>query len=225
MIAARKGQEAALAASAPPSRTPERQALADAIAARDHVAILIEERRAVAREIEESRLPLYERERELERQLLSLPADEGDRLHALLNRQDPDRLAERAACKREIAEVKEQEKASWDRQRRAEADIRLLEEDHASRVRDIERAAGAVIRSDPAVPAVMAEYESVAKRAAILRRACGSALNRSPPNGGYLPQSLLAGKTFVPEAPCPWEQATAHLLNDPDAVLPMPEDV
>lgn len=225
MVAAQKGQGAALAASAPPARSPERQALADAILARDHVAVVLAERRALVQQIEDSRSPLYTREREIEEQVQRLPKDERDRLMALLVRDDPDRSSEREACERELAEVREQLKAAWSQQHRAQADVQLLEEDYAARLHDIERAAGAVVRVDPAVSAVMAEYEAVAKRAAILRRACGSALNRSPPGGGYLPQSLLAGKTFQAEGLCPWEQAATRLLNDPDAVLPMPADV
>ncbi len=224
MVVQRKGQGAALAVSAPPPRTPERQALADAIAARDHVAAVIAERRAMLGEMDEGRSPLYDREREIEQAKLSLPVGEGDRLGSLLAREDPDQLVTREKLEREAAQIREQITASWDRSRRAEADVRLLEEDHAARVRDIERAAGAVIRSDPAVAAVMAEFEAVAKRAAILRRACGTALNHAPPGGGYLPAILLAERLSSQKALAPGARHGATAQR-PDAVLPMPEDV
>lgn len=226
MTALKKGQGAALAVVPEPlARTPERAALAKAIEDRDYVAVLVAERKALAQQIEEARYPLYREEEALEERRKRLPKDDRDRLAALLARDDPDAGDERKQVEAALADVKQKQSESWEAQRRAEADIRLLEEDHAARVRDVANAADCVIRADPCVPVVMAEFEMVAKRAAILRRACGSALNRTPPGGGYLPQALLAGKVFPPDEPCAWEQAATRLLNDPDAILPMPEDV
>lgn len=209
----------------PVARTPERQALAKAIEARDYVTVLIAERKALAQQIEDARYPLYRSEEALEERRKHLPKDDRDRLAALLSRTDLVATEDREKIEAELAEVKKRQTENLDAQRRADADVRLLEEDHDARKRDVQAAVEAVVRGDPCIPAVMAEFETMAKRVAILRRACGGVLSPSPPGGGYLPQHLLAGKTFTPEGPCLWEAAKNRLFYDPDAVLPMPEDV
>ncbi len=59
----------------------------------------------------------------------------------------------------------------------------------------------------------------------MLDRAIGGALNVWLPGGG----TSMAGHSVVrgqdPLPPCPWQAARDRLASDPDACLPLPEDV
>lgn len=209
----------------PPTRTPERQALAEAIERRDYVATLVRERQAFAEQVGRSSYPLYDRLRELEERERDLPMNERDRLDMLLSRRDPDMRSEREKIAEERIDVQKKIEEIRSQSQRADADVRLLEEDHRSRIREVHECVTNVVVSDPALPAVVAETERLLKRVAILRRACGSALNERRIGQPEPRHARFASLIVQAEGPCPWDAVKARLVDDPDAVCPMPEDV
>lgn len=225
MNALKPGQGAAKAAPEP-TRTPERQALAQAIANREYVAGLVEAKRASAANFQDRCSPIYTQQAELERQLTSAPTTEQHRLDALLRGEDPQAGVDRDAIKAQIADLKAQVDGFWELQRQAEADALLLESDLQMREMEVRECVRKVVRADPAQAAVTVELLQLNARRALLSRAADQALNEYAPGDPERHNSSLGIRLVpAPHTPCPWAEAKARLLTDPDAVLPMPADV
>lgn len=221
----KQGQGAATAAPEP-TRTPERQALAQAIVNREHVADLVKAKRDFARGFEDRRDPLYTQKAELEARLRSAPSSGDHRLQALLRGEDPEAGVDQDAIKAQIADVEAQLQGFRELQRQAEADADLLQADLDVRERDVRDCVRRVVRADPAQAAVTAELLALNARRALLSRAADQALNEYPPGDPERGNANLGMRVVSwPSSPCPWAEAKARLLTDPDAVLPLPADV
>jgi chromosome segregation ATPase len=204
-----------------PARTPERQRLADAIVERDRRAALVEAKRAEIKEVEERRWSIWSRRDELEGTVRRLEAghnNEAARRDALLRGECLDSQEDVEAVRTQLAEVN----AELVQSQKAEAellnDIQLLETPCLMARLEVEEAIRGVMDADPVRAALIDELLRLQPRVTMLRRAANAAFGLSDPGAGYSPSSTNA-------APCPWEAAKARLASDPDARLPMPDEV
>lgn len=203
-----------------PARTPERQRLADAIAERDRREALVAAKRAEIKAADEARYPLYTRQEGLEEEIRNLGGNrsESARRDALLRGEsftESNRLAEASA---ELAAVNDELAASKAAVAELETDLQLLSMPCEMSRMDVGEAIKAVLGADPTREAVIAEVLELQRRVTMLRRAVNATYGLWDPGAGYSPSSVHA-------APCPWQTARDRLATDPDARLPMPEDV
>ncbi|MGC5779836.1 hypothetical protein [Methylobacterium sp. NFXW15] len=211
-----------------PARTPERQKLADAILERDRRAALVQAKSAEKAAMMEQYQPLWSRRFALEDDLKyrrSTPPSDTARLDALLSGETPPEAtpleamqAELETVNAEVARLREQEGV-------IDSDLRLLESAHSMAADTVREAAGAVIVAEPATAAAVAEYAKLKTRLRMLDRAIGGALTVWLPGKAQTmaEHHTVAGLPTLP--PCPWQAVRDRLASDPDARLPMPEDV
>ncbi|MGH1571387.1 hypothetical protein ACRAWG_12660 [Methylobacterium sp. P31] len=187
---------------------------------RDRRAALVEAKRAEIKELEERRWSIWSRRDELEDTVRRLGAghSEAARRDALMRGERLENRDDAEVARAELAEVN----AELVRSQKAEAellnDIQLLETPCFIARMEVEEAITAVMQADPVRAALIDELLRLQPRVTMLRRAANAAFGLSDPGAGYSPSSTNA-------APCPWEAAKARLASDPDARLPMPEDV
>ncbi|MCJ2023666.1 hypothetical protein [Methylobacterium sp. J-067] len=211
-----------------PARTPERQRLADAILERDRRAALVQARSAEKAALMEQYQPLWSRRYALEDDLkLShhRRTNDVERLHALLNGEEPPTADPVEAMQAELAKVNAEVERLREQEAIIDTDLRLLESAHSMAADTVREAAGAVIVAEPAASAAVAEYAKLTTRVRMLDRAIEGALNVRFPGGGtsMAEHHVVRGLPTLP--PCPWQAARDRLGSDPDALLPMPEDV
>jgi hypothetical protein len=211
-----------------PARTPERQKLADAILERDRRAALVQAKGAEKADLTRQYQPLWSRRSTLEDDLQGRRhglKNQTARLDALLNGEVPPEADPIEAMEAELAAVN----AEIERLRESEvvidSDIRLLESAHSMAADTVRNAAGAVIVAEPATAAVVAEYAMLETRLRMLDRAIDGALTVWLPGQAATMADHHVGRGSGPLPPCPWQAARDRLASDPDAHLPMPEDV
>lgn len=202
------------------ARTPERQRLADAIAERDRRLALVAAKRAEIEAADKARWPLYTRQSELEDEIRDLGGlrSEAVRRDALLRGESfagSDRVAEARA---ELAAVNDKITASKMAGAELETDLQLLNTPCQISSMDVDDAIKAVLNADPTRAAIIAELLRLQHQVTMLRRAANATYGLWDPGAGYSPSSTTA-------TPCPWEAVRGRLASDPDARLPMPEDV
>ncbi|GJD36598.1 hypothetical protein [Methylobacterium aerolatum] len=212
----------------PPARTPERQKLADAILERDRRAALVQAKSAEKAAHMDKYQPLWSRRFALEDDLKHqrrAPTSYTERLDALLSGEQPPEATPVEAMEAELEKVNAEVARLREQERVIESDLRLLESAHSMAVGWVENAAGAVIIAEPATAAVVAEYAKLKTRLRMLDRAIDGALTVSFLSGGnsMIDHHVVRGLPTLP--PCPWQAARDRLASDPDARLPMPEDV
>ncbi|MEE7489430.1 hypothetical protein [Methylobacterium oryzae] len=225
-MSALKQRQGAVEAAPEPTRTPERQALADAIAAKNYVAELIQRKRDALRTVDAARDPHWDERTRLEAMLPSAPSSERHRLDALLRGEEPEEGVDKDAIKKQLADNQARIDALYAQSKAVQSDIDLLEGDLQMREVAVRECIRKVVRADPAQAAVSAELVALNARRAFLGRAAENALNEYEPGA---PDRFNVGlhRQIVPtpQMPCPWAEAKARLLTDPDAALPMPADV
>lgn len=211
-----------------PARTPERQKLADAILERDRRAALVQAKSAEKTDLTRQYEPLWSRRSTLEDALQGKrhgPKNETARLDALLAGEVPPEADPVEAMQAELAEVNAAIRRLRESEVVIDSDIRLLESAHSMAADTVRNAAGAVIVAEPATAAVVTEYAMLKTRLRMLDRAIDGALTVLFPGGGssMIDHHVARGLPALP--PCPWQAARDRLASDPDARLPMPEDV
>jgi chromosome segregation ATPase len=210
-----------------PARSPERQRLADAILERDRRAKLVEAKRAEITAEQERRYALWTQQSEAQERLRGVAGQwsEIERREALLRGETPPAQDTADVFRAELAKVE----AELEQSKQAEAvlagDAHLLESAHSMSAYEVQEAVGAVILSEAAPAAVVAEYNRLTEQVRMLDRAIQGALNVSFVGGGSSMAShhVVRGLPALP--PCPWQAARDRLASDPDARLPMPEDI
>lgn len=215
-------------ASVPPSRTPERQRLADAIAERDRRLGLLAAKRAEMEAAEHRKYPLWTRRTELETALQDALGfgGENERVNALLRGETLRRNDEASHIRAELAQIEDALQAIRNEVTALEGDVKLLESTVHYAKLEVSAARDAVIRTDPVVPLVVAEFKAAKARAAALARAIEGTLNvLDPVTGPSLRFVMSEPMVRVVPPPCPWHEAKERLLSDPDAVLPMPDQI
>ena len=211
----------------PPARTPERQKLADAILERDRRAALVQVKGAEKAAHMNLYQPLWSRRFALEDDLKHRRAPPSDtaRLDALLSGETPPEAAPLEAMQAELEKVNAEVGRLREQERVIDSDLRLLESAHSMAADTVREAAGAVIVAEPATAAAVAEYAKLKTQLRMLDRAIDGALTVRFPSGGnsMVDHHVVRGLPTLP--PCPWQSARDRLSSDPDARLPMPEDV
>lgn len=204
----------------PPARSPARQRLADAILERDRRAALVEAKRAEVKVLEERRWSIWSRRDTLEGDLRRAEGgmSEVARREALLRGEVVGDQGMAETVRAELADVN----AELVQSRKAEAalldDIQLLDTPCMMARMDVDEAIAVVLHADPARAALLDELQRLQPRVTMLRRAANATFGLSDPGNGYSPGSTNA-------LPCSWQAARDRLASDPDARLPMPEDV
>ncbi|MDF2600347.1 MAG: hypothetical protein K0Q54_3170 [Methylobacterium brachiatum] len=211
-----------------PARSPERQRLADVILERDRRLALVESKRADKDSMMEQYQPLWSRRFALEDDLKGTHhrrTNETERLQALLSGETPPEVDPVEAMQAELAKVNAEVQRLRDQEATLDTDLLLLEGAHRMSVETVKEAVGAVIVSEAAPAAVVAEYHRLKERVRMLGRAIDGALDVRFANGGssMMSHHVVRGLPDLP--PCPWQAARDRLASDPDARLPMPEDV
>lgn len=204
----------------PPARTPERQRLADAITERDRRLALVAAKRAEIKATDEARYPLYSRQSDLEEEIRNLGglASQNDRRDALLRGESFAGTGRAAEARAELAAVNDEITASKKVSAELQTDLQLLETPCMLSQMAVDDAIKAVLNADPTRAAVIAELLDLQHRVTMLRRAANATYGLWDPGAGYSPSSSTA-------LPCPWQVVRDRLASDPDARLPMPEDV
>ncbi|MGN8092266.1 hypothetical protein [Methylobacterium sp. 22177] len=204
----------------PPARTPERQRLADAITERDRRLALVAAKRAEIEAADKARWPLYGRQEDLEEELRNLGglASQNDRRDALLRGESFAGTGRAAEARAELAAVNDEIAASKKAAAELETDLQLLETPCALSQMAVDDAIKAVLEADPTRAAIIEELLRLQPRVTMLRRAANATFGLWDPGAGYSPSSSTA-------LPCPWQAARDRLASDPDARLPMPDDV
>lgn len=204
----------------PPARTPERQRLADAIAERDRRDALVEARRAEIKAIEERRWSIWSRRDELEETVRRLETghSEAERRDALLRGETlaPDQDID--AVRAQLAAVNDELTGSKKNEAELLNDIQLLNMPRDLARSDVDSAIEAVLLADPVRAALIEELQRLEPRVTRLRQAVGNTFGLWSVVDEYKPGAVLA-------APCPWQAVRNRLASDPDARLPMPNDV
>lgn len=212
----------------PPARTPERQRLADAILERDRRAALVQAKSAEKGALMEKYAPLWSRRYTLEDDLKVRrhgTTSETGRLHALLSGEAPAGADPVSAMQAELQKVNAEVGRLREQEAAIETDLLLLEGAHRMAVEAVKDAVAAVIVAEPATAVVIAEHDRLTQRLRMLDRAIGQALDVWLPGGGKAMAGHHVVKGQAPLPPCPWHAARDRLASDPDALLPMPEDV
>ena len=212
-----------------PARTPERQRLADAILERDRRAALVEAKRAEKAGLMEQYRPLWSSRFALEDDLKGVHhrrVSETERLQALLNGEAPPKVDPVEAMEAELAKVNVEVERLREQEAILDTDLLLLEGAHRMSVETVKDAVGAVIVSEAASAAAVSEYNRLRERVMMLDRAIQGALDVRGWSG---PSSMAAHHVVRNQTPalppCPWQTARDRLASDPDARLPMPDDV
>lgn len=210
-----------------PARTPERQRLADAILERDRRAALVQARSAEKAAHMDKYQPLWSRRFALEDDLKYRRAPPSDtaRLDALLSGETPPEVSPLEVMQAELEKVNAEVAHLREGEAIIDSDLRLLESAHSMAADTVREAAGAVIVAEPATAAAVAEYAKLKTRLRMLDRAIDGALNVWLPGGGQSMEQHHVVRGLPPLPPCPWQAARDRLASDPDATLPMPEDV
>ena len=221
-----EGQGAPAVAPEPPARSPERQALADAIAERARVASLVEARQALGAAFSERRRPWFAEQEEIEAQLERASGLDSDRLSALLRGEEPGANTDKKTLERRHAELEGLINKSRDEERLHKADTELLQNNLGWCVAMVEQRIVDVIQADASIPAVVSEINKLQRRVGILLSAIEGPLSKY--HAGQRSPNLGRGIQCMPMAPSdptPWDLAFRSLHNDADAVLPMPDAV
>ena len=210
------------------TRSPERQQLADAILERDRRAALVEAKRAEKADLNEQYLPLWSRRYTLEDDLKLTrhrQVNETERLQALLNGENPPAVTPVEAMQAELAKVNAEVERLREQEAILDTDLLLLEGACRMSVETVKEAVGAVIVSESAPAAVVAEYHRLSEQVRMLDRAIREALDVRSWTGpsSMASHHVVRGSPALPS--CPWQAARDRLASDPDARLPMPEDV
>lgn len=211
-----------------PARSSERQQLADAILERDRRAALIQSKRAEITAAEEERYALYDRQREAEElagRFVGMRR-QMDRRDALLRGETPPAEDEADKARAALAAVNDALAQSHEAERVLKTDLAVLETAHEQSFYDVKNKADAVIISEKegAPASVVATYFRLKEQVRMLERAIREALNV----GSIGSRSLMfeVNTSALPGLPpCPWQAARDRLASDPDARLPMPDDV
>jgi hypothetical protein len=210
------------------TRSPERQQLADAILERDRRAALIEAKRAEISATEEARDSLYDRQREAKEVASRFVGmrREMDRRDALLRGETPPAEDEAEKARAAVEEVKAALAQSHEIERVLRTDLDMLRAAYEQSAYDVKTGADRVIASEKtgAPDAVIAAYYRAREQVRMLERAIQGALNVQPAGGQALMYSVDTW-TRPSLPPCPWQAACDRLVSDPDARLPMPDDV
>lgn len=204
----------------PPARTPERQRLADAIAERDRRLALVAAKRAEIEALNEPRYALWGQRDDLEsevRRLQSGRTNDAARREALLRGEEIPPENDIDAVRAKLADVNDELARSAKAEAELKNDIHLLSTACDMSDGDVAGAVKAVLLADPARSALIAELERLMPRVTQLRRAAWNTFG-SDIADRYNPADAVRG-------PCPWQTASDRLASDPDARLPMPEDV
>ncbi len=211
-----------------PARTPERQKLADAILERDRRAALVQAKSAEKAALMEQYQPLWSRRFALEDDLKyrrsATPSDTA-RLVALLSGEKPPEATSIEAMRAKLEKVNAEVARLREQEGVIDSDLRLLESAHSMAVGWVENAAGAVIIAEPATAAAVAEYAKLSTRLRMLDRAIGGALTVWLPGQPKTMAEHHTVRGLAPLPPCPWQAARDRLASNPDARLPLPEDV
>lgn len=204
----------------PPTRTPERQRLADAITERDRRLALVAAKRAEIEAADKARWPLVARQGDLEEEIRSLGnlRSEADRRDALLRGESFAGTGRATEARAELAAVNDEITASKKLVAELQTDLQLLETPCTISQMDVDDAIKAVLSADETRAAVIAELLELQHRVTMLRRAANTTYGLWDPGAGYSPSRTTA-------MPCPWQAARDRLASDPDARLPMPDDV
>lgn len=204
----------------PSARTPERQRLADAILERDRREALVAAKRAEIEATNSARYPLYTRQEGLEEEIRNLGGarSESARRDALLRGESlPESNRLEDACA-ELRAVNDEIAASKTLVAELETDLQLLSMPCEISRMDVAEAVKSVLGADPTRAVIIAELLRLQPQVTMLRRAANATFGLWDPGAGYSPSGMHA-------APCPWQAARDRLASDPDARLPMPEDV
>lgn len=201
------------------ARTPERQRLADAILERDRRAALVEAKRAEIKVLEDRRWSIWARRDELEATVTRLKAghSEAERRDALLRGETLQAGEDIDAVRAQLAEVNDELTSSAKAEAELLNDIQLLDMPCALARSAVDDAIVAVLHADPTRAAVIEELSRLMPRVTQLRRAARNTFG-SDIGDRYSPADSVRG-------PCAWETARDRLASDPDARLPMPDDV
>ena len=203
-----------------PARSPERQRLADAIAERDRREALVKAKRDEKLNASRSRDALWGRQADLQGQLnrLERGADLVERREALLRGETIAVAEDPAIVRQQLADL-ENEKARSDKAiAEIDTDLQLLEMPCLLARMEVDEATSAVLGIDPSRAAILAELKRLQPLVYQLRRAANGAFRADDVEYGFSPSEAA-------RAPCLWQTARDRLASDPDARLPMPEDV
>lgn len=230
MSALKHGQGAAKAAPEP-TRTPERQALADAIAERDRREGILKARGKIADDVREresaANSAYYRALDEMNTQKRDLEGRQRDRTYALLRGEEPDEQTPIDVLEASVQKLDDERQKIRAELRQAEADVEALEQHIRMARHTVETCVTHVIHTDPATLAVAKAFEEARERFHRLQRALGGALNVQNPGGGPPEYTRIlhfpTNGRSVP--PCLWADAIARLPHDPDAVIPSPDAV
>jgi hypothetical protein len=212
----------------PPARTPERQKLADAILERDRRAALVQGKSAEKAAWTQQYEPLVSRRYALEDELKErrhAVSNDTERLHALLNGEASPEAVSVEALRAELVTVTAELERLREQATVIDSDLRLLESAHGMAADTVRVAAGAVIVAEPATAAAVAEYSRLKAQVRMLDRAISGALTVWLPGKARSMADHHVVHGMDPLPPCPWQAARDRLASDPDARLPMPEDV
>lgn len=211
-----------------PARTPERQKLADAILERDRRAALVQTKSAEKADLMRQYEPIRSRQFALEDDLKltrQRTSSDTERLHALLSGESLPEVTSVEAARAELETVTAEVERLRQQQVVIDSDLRLLENAHSMAVGWVQDAAASVVAIEPATAAVVAEYAKVKTQMRMLDRAIDGALTVWLPGQAKTMADHYVARGSGPLPPCPWQAARDRLASDPDARLPMPEDV
>jgi len=206
------------------ARSPARARLAEAIAERDRIKGIHDDRKARSEVIPEE---LFDRQDDLEARIRSATSPARgqfaayERAAAIMAGEEPDDTDPTEALRAELAEVE----AEIDKGRKLRS--ALSEDAHAlantlmsadGRVRE---AADAVMSAEGGRAALIAEHARLSAQVAILARAIDGAASPWITGNPKPSHDLNAvSRETLKAAPCLWAQAAERLKSDPDAPLP-----
>lgn len=203
-----------------PARSPERQRLADAIAEQDRREALVKAKRDEKLNASRARDTLWSRQADLQGQLdrLERGADLVERREALLRGETIAVAEDPAIVQQQLADL-ESEKARSDKAiADIDTDLQLLDMPCLLARMEVDEAIAAVLQVDPSRAAIMEELARLQPLVFQLRRAANGAFRANDVEYSFSPSEAA-------REPCPWDIASKRLASDPDARLPMPEDV
>ncbi len=157
----------------PSARTPERQALADAILERDRRAALVQAKSAEKADLTRQYEPIRSRQFALEDDLKfarQRTTSDIERLHALLSGESLPEVTSVEAMRAELETVTAEVERLRQQQVVIDSDLRLLENAHSMAVGWVQDAAATVVAVEPATAAVVAEYAKVKTQLRMLDR-------------------------------------------------------
>ena len=230
MNAPKHGQGAATPAPEP-TRTPERQALADAIVERDRRDGILTARRKIVADLREreteANTAYYGAFDELSSKKRDAEARQRVRTEYLLNGEEPPTETPIEELQVTVQRLDDERAKLRAELKQAEADVAALEQRTSWAGMTVNDCVTKVIHTDPATLAVANALGEARERFLQLQRALGNALNVQRPGDG--PPDYMRALHFPTNAsalpPCPWAGAIARLQHDPDAVIPMPDAV